>query len=459
MKPGVFYKLAKLGITDTAVTLYIEGINSSAVIGDQQVLVELFPLGGEQFGEYADQLGEYAEDAVRVTVFKVDVDKIAFNYDPSAHNNDALNIREDFAKPITVPEYIKGGQNKPCAYVKDSAVKMLVRLKVNPISITSLKIKGVSDEGAGKPSSLGNAAEKEVVFVNGISHEGVDDPATVGIDESEYSKFDIIGNTPKKIYRSEEAWAWKATALNGVAISDTEVDRTSRHIVYVLWDEPQAPWGTSVATAADQVRNPWVKALEFATKNCGAHDKEDAAGLAAITGYLHTGHGMKYDTVNGAPAYNLGMKMDISGYIDKKGKKNINCYDQAGAVTTLGTLLGVKAEYKYMEPFGYISKIDLVGVGQCNNPFYMNPIFIPPPPGLPSPIVGNNVTFPNRSSFGNHAFVEYGGKVFDACAGPCLGTQDEAKYLNSSIDKSTPAEASVAGNSADIKDDIISDLN
>ena len=42
-----------------------------------------------------------------------------------------------------------------------------------------------------------------------------------------------------------------------------------------------------------------------------------------------------------------------------------------------------------------------------------------------------------RSSFGNHTFARYAGNIFDACAGPYLGTQTEAQYVSDTIDTTT----------------------
>ncbi|MDR0932134.1 MAG: hypothetical protein LBM70_03835 [Victivallales bacterium] len=56
-----------------------------------------------------------------------------------------------------------------------------------------------------------------------------------------------------------------------------------------------------------------------------------------------------------------------------------------------------------------------------------------------------------RTAFGNHAFASYAGKVFDACAGPATGSQTEATYVASAIDRSTPIEAVYAGSTGDIE--------
>ena len=113
----------------------------------------------------------------------------------------------------------------------------------------------------------------------------------------------------------------------------------------------------------------------------------------------------------------------------------VNCYDQAAAVCSFGTLLGIDVKYNYMVPFGYINTINLIGYGDCNNPFFGSD-------------VANKVVAPNsptRTSFGNHAFAVFGGNVFDACGGPSLG-KSTSDYITDTIDTSRPGY----GNSSNI---------
>ncbi len=347
----------------------------------------------------------------------------------------------------TSPEYVKGGQNKPAAYIKDKAVKMLVRIEVEQSSITSLKIKGVSDDING---SLGNATERTVTFSGGISQEGSDDASTTGIDESEYVEFTINGNTPNRVFKSEEAWNWIVTEINGTAVPYMEVERTSGHEVYVLWEVPKLPWNQTSSNA----KNPWTKALKFAIETANGHDKDDTSALAAITNYLHAGHGLTYHTYGGAPAYassNLGGTMDLTGYIDKSSGNTINCYDQASGVYSLGRLLGIGVEYRYMNPFGYINTVNLVGEGNCNNPFY--------PLVSGDKITDADAVYPVRTPFGNHAFAKYGENIYDATAGPHTGTRTEAQYVTDTVDSSTQAEADYpAGDTTDISPGSVSDI-
>lgn len=430
----VLPKTWSVGAGPIPTALYVEGREGSTSVRDVELKLTL--VSG----------GKSSEDTIRLTVLSVDIDKIAFNYKPASATDDALNIRDDFTTVISVPEYVKGGQNKPAAYIKDKAVKMLVRLKVKPSSITSLKIKGVSDDTDG---SLGNATEKTVTFSGGISQEGTDDASTTGIDESEYVEFTVTGNTPNKVFISEEAWKWIVLEVDGTAVSEMEVERTSGHKVYVLWDTPKSPWNQTSGNA----ENPWVKALTFAIETASGHDKDDAGALAAITSYLHTGHGLTYHINGGAPAYassNLGGTMDLTGYIDKSSGSTINCYDQASGVYSFGRLLGIGVEYRYMDPFGYINTVNLVGEGNCNNPFY--------PLTTSGKIAGADDVYPDRSRFGNHAFTKYGGSIYDACAGPHTGTRTEVQYVSDTVDSSTPAEAAVAGDTTDISAGAVTDL-
>jgi hypothetical protein len=90
-----------------------------------------------------------------------------------------------------------------------------------------------------------------------------------------------------------------------------------------------------------------------------------------------------------------------------------------------------------MLPFGYINIVNLVGVGNCNNPFYSNPAY-------PTNVITGTDDI-TRSSFWNHMFTRLGGKVNDACAGPSIGTQTEAQYVADTVDVSTSGELNPAG--------------
>ncbi|MGL6194250.1 MAG: hypothetical protein ACRC2T_05450, partial [Thermoguttaceae bacterium] len=159
----------------------------------------------------------------------------------------------------------------------------------------------------------------------------------------------------------------------------------------------------------------------------------------------HTGHGMKYDTTSGASGFGTfyvggSGTFRLTDYINKTGT-TVNCYDQASAVFMLGRILGIEVKYAYMSRLGYIKTVNLVGVGNCNNPFYENGT------AINSKIVGADLLSPNRTGFSNHAFAMLGENVYDACA-LTLGISF-SNYLTTAIDTSTTAESAVAGTLAD----------
>lgn len=112
----------------------------------------------------------------------------------------------------------------------------------------------------------------------------------------------------------------------------------------------------------------------------------------------------------------------------------------------LSAQLGIHAKYVYLRPFGYINITqNLVGIGPCNNPFYemckvppTHPDYEPWFQTISNEKIWTTSQHPKKqSSFGNHAFVKYSGKIYDACAGPDVGTRTPPEYLEHSIDIET----------------------
>ena len=220
------------------------------------------------------------------------------------------------------------------------------------------------------------------------------------------------------------------------------------HVLYAIFGEPLSPW----TNEWNHVQNAWTNALEFAIAKTGAKGKAtETNALAAITQHLFSGHGLRYASAyGGIPGYMSGKSSGsfaLSSYMDKSGPiivprikraaNVVNCYDQAAGVHVLGSVVGIKQAYVFMEPFGYLNEIDLIGIGPCNNPFFPES----------SPYLArcgeNDTTI--REPFGNHAFVSCEGLVFDACAGPATGDYTHASYIAMVIDRSKPQELLVAG--------------
>lgn len=176
----------------------------------------------------------------------------------------------------------------------------------------------------------------------------------------------------------------------------------------------------------------WVEALRLACEEArvvGVPLSDKPMAAARVVKYCFNDHGLFYDCTSGAPAYGCGGyggTFKLESYI-KQTAIFANCYDQAGAIQVLAGCVGVHLTWIYLDPFGYINLTRLLGWhvdGLCNSPFFdfdISRMYVPQ-------------FDPTRTAFGNHAFCEYGGRVFDACAKPHLGSADRAGYCREGID-------------------------
>ena len=382
--------------------------------------------------------------AIKVIVFELQATDMAFNYNRTSSSSDGMNLRASYSgAEILAPEATVSGGAKKVLYKKDMSVTIKTRFELIPAGATpSLKVKAVTG------GSMGELGEKSIT----IKNTGISDGDTIAT-KAGFVAFNSTKNTADKIKKETYSFQWKLTEINGETLSTAiDLNSISNVIVYSISDASISPW-TPNGSGSSQ---PWVSALEFAIHTTGAGSKNASAALAAITSYLHTGHGMTYDVGGGRAHFASGSSassFNLTGYMSKTGNI-VNCYDQAAAVVTLGRLLGIGVNYRYMQPFGYINTTNVVGVGNCNNPFY--PLLVAP---YNIKIVGNDNTSPTRTAFGNHAFASYGGMVYDACAGPTTGSQTEAAYVASTIDHSTSAEAAAAGDTSNISTKTIGTIN
>ena len=184
----------------------------------------------------------------------------------------------------------------------------------------------------------------------------------------------------------------------------------------------------------------------------------DDLGTNEIVSQIFNANPPRYEIVWGAPGFtslsgspgNFEVTLDYQRYVAAKNDPNsnttLNCYDTASLVQYLMQFISEGyIEWLYMTPFGYLKQTDLIGRGQCNNPFYGNSRF------LNKPVV--DPTAHGRSAFGNHAFcyTYQSGRILDACAGPHQGTETEQQYVDAAIDTQTPIPPAIQhGTVADI---------
>ena len=358
---------------------------------------------------------------------QVEVTNIKFDHSTS-NTTDGVNIRKNFADDlghlgngVGNGEWIKGSRNEPALWVADQKVTIKVRFK----SVNSFLTK--ADISAKAQGGLLPDVNSTTVSFTGTSSN----PA--------YVQFSLSRATDAKINKVAETWQWSLGSVNGCGGDAAAMDNSGPHTIYTVLDVPKYPWlakaanGTPISTT-----EPWVTALDFVAdtvKTTGKTKITDAADT--ITSYLFGSYGLQYDIDTGAPAYLTGPTSptySLTNFLAKT-KTVVNCYDLAASVTTLCSLIGAPAQYRYLAPFGYIKTTKLIGRGDmngdANNPFYgpttanvrkpvvdakacaEQPKVADPPP------VGRKAK--PRSSFGNHAFVTINDMVYDANVKPVSG--------------------------------------
>jgi len=271
--------------------------------------------------------GATYSDTLWLCVVNIQATRIAFNHDWDGHDSDALNVRANKTITIPVPEYAKGVENEPAAYVMNKSVTLLVRFTVEPAaSVASMRVKGVSGDTDG---SLGNVLEKVVSFEGGVSKEGVDDPATPNFDESEYVDMPLTEKTAAMVCRSQDYWNWTVTEVNVVGMPAHVADRSGPHKIYTLFDTPKSPW---VLTKNNQ-KNPWTDVLEDACVWADTAQNEDTAMSLITTGAYH-GLGKDYD---GHQTHVEGSTCHLSALL---AGTVVDCQDMSAIVQLYTRVLG-----------------------------------------------------------------------------------------------------------------------
>lgn len=244
----------------------------------------------------------------------------------------------------------------------------------------------------------------------------------------------------------DASWTMTVDPIGTVALGSTRLE-----LVTIL-DTPPIFYAGGV----------WIEVLRMLVDRAGVASldrKRESA--AAVTRFTHFSLALNYDTVDGAPHFNSGTHGSnlflLAKLISPIPAKIVNCFDTAAAVTALTGALGIVLGWKFMQPFGFLAPTRLIGVGQCNNPFFLGKAFVGQPPhresAFPHPIAPPDHT--HRTAFGNHAFTRFataanadlGGPdrgvaegIGDACAGPVLFAGTLNDYVLSAVDQNRPID-------------------
>ena len=345
------------------------------------------------------------------TVGRVDIESLLFNWDTTGSARDAINLRWNYKDAINLAtgEWTRAGYRAPACYVTNASPLVKATLSVAPTNLPAVRL------FAETSAAVGGFAVTNVTFSNGAASNVVLSTRSATTNCVLKETFDLT---------------WKAVVSNETEIVTNTLGRTDGHVFYTILDKPKLPWTDSEIANT----NVWVSALEFVITNACEGKTTKHTALSAIPTFLFSSNSLTYDTTNGRAHFIVGSSFDLTRYISPNGgNRLVNCYDQAHGVAFLGATLGIDSTISVMDPFGYLNPVPIVGIGICNNPFFSSP----------DATVRNQYCDENdsdREYFIRHCFVLRGGFVFDACAGPEIGTNTLASYVSTVVDVSTTNE-------------------
>jgi hypothetical protein len=408
---------------------------------------------------------------------------ITFNHDLISATTSALNIRKNKDFETALPEYdntIARSPAQQCAAYAIAPTRgkgVFVRCTFELSGATSGTFH-VQATGGGVLGGLG---------VRTVSFSGT---TSATID------FPLANRDFSRVGRHDISWRWWVRPRGG---KRWQLLVVTSHRIYLLLDVPPAPW---TQTYADK-RNPWTDLLDHACSLASGHTKSMTASIA-LTKAIHSNYSLRYDIRTGAPRYGFGPtsgSFEMTEWIGHvlqgsppatptccPGSAEIyndnwivNCYDAAASLALMGKVIGAPLDYYFHGPFGYLNFVVPIGRGRCNNPFY----------GCFANDPERGADDATRTGFGNHAYTKLSAQNnFDACmkqwlsglsqliltilyfilwliiliitfgavnridlldrAQGWLVNMGQGEYNSTTIDTSTPAEASAATGGAPV---------
>ena len=333
---------------------------------------------------------------------------ITFNHDVTSATTSALNIRKNKDFETALPEYDsaipRNAQEQCAAYAiaTTSGQGVFVRctFRLDPAAIADFEVRATGGGVLGPLDSV-------TVSFAGTSTATVDIPLA-------HRSFTAVG-------WQDVTWQWKMRAKGHGQWRNLV---STSHRIYLILDIPSAPW---TQTYGDK-RNPWTDLLDHACAIASGRKTELSASIA-VTQAIYSNYSLRYDVVSGAPRYGFGgtggsFKLTewISNVLQQAPPATptfcggsaetyndnwiVNCYDAAASLALMGKVIGTRLDYYFHGPFGYLQFVVPIGRGKCNNPFY----------GCTAndPVRGIDDT--SRTSFGNHAYTKASAQNnFDAC--------------------------------------------
>lgn len=315
---------------------------------------------------------------------KVSLESISFNHGPDCDCFGAINIGMNLKKKVRIPEWKKGKESYPAAYLIDENIIIKAVFSASP-EISSASIKAKTKSG-----QLGDCESKVVSFIKG---------------KSKTVCFRVSKKTPNMITNFEQEWDWYCTDIsNGTGSGEVKFG-SSINKIYILLEEPiSPPWETEGENI------PWADVLDYACKWAeGATDQVTAA--SKITHALYEKTGGYYQKVsrytpNLIENSNFDVERFIEGISSLSGVGAINCYDMAKALVVFANSLGCNVSYEMAK--------DIDGdYSKCIKPVGLSNYCLEPVNSNAKCFKSVGLSYYCCEYFENHAYGLLGDKVFD----------------------------------------------
>jgi len=287
----------------------------------------------------------------------VQLESIAFNYDSSAHSNDALNIRRNAAQAVTIPEWRRGvsvtADDSPAAYsladVQGNPVSIQVELRRTDPTPDCVEVRALDINAAGGclylvlvalglgkfikpgPRSLLGAVKSQCVCFGSNNLTG---PTLFNLT---HHRLNSAG-----VESSITMWRWQYRVLPLGVWQDFGI---TQHRTFTVLQTPTAPW-QQMPSGSGNTQLPWVDLLKWVCGWAkGAHTPNEAAAEVTKAIYALGPSVFEYDCPNGGSSWYSSWNFDATALLDRLngGVGNgvyINCSDCATFVSSCANLVG-----------------------------------------------------------------------------------------------------------------------
>jgi hypothetical protein len=297
---------------------------------------------------------------------------IIFNHDPTSSGTSALNIRRNFARAVSVPEWQAGVSVNPADSVAAYAIKETAG---GPVTIQA-KIR-YAGPGAPPAKVEVRAVHPTLPFnwqllpyydyytlwqvmlqtqVNVLGEVAAREVPLHPNGESDFETFTLqnMRLAERGVGVHSVVWHWQYRETPAGPWTDFAV---TRHRVYTVLQTPTLPW-VQLPFDANNTQLPWTDVLDFACRWAAQAYTLDQAATLITRGVYSLGNGLlEYGCPIGTVTTYAFPFFNCTAFIDRlRGGigmgRYVNCSDCASMVTTFANVLGCDLWQGQMLTFG-----------------------------------------------------------------------------------------------------------